>query len=226
MFSYSGKSSSAVGLPVPSPGAVATLLGALMSGINQSRSEYLLRARDPPRHSMLFAVELAVYKLGVMLVLAMARPEQFQGGAFKNISGAAFVLFLNGSLGGVVVAMVNGSAGGDWKGLALIMGLIGSLVGSSLYNPAGVTITKLTAAAVSITSLVFYNKFPVQTKPAGTGQRHITKQAQPEAPAQHGLVRLRRREGYRQVEGTSTRSATPGLRRSSRISARAAQTLE
>lgn len=145
-------------------GIAAALGSAIISGFNQMLSEYITRIKPYRRPEMLFASELAAYKIVFMSILyyfSGAHP----GGFWVGMELRPVILLGVIAAGGICVALVNAQAGGDWKGYSLIAGLcVSSTIEFLLRSDEGISIVKVMSVLVIIFSVYIYNRFPVKPK--------------------------------------------------------------
>jgi len=146
-------------------GIAAALGAAVISGFNQMMSEYITRIKPYRRPEMLFASELAVYKIVFMTIFYFAGPPN-ERGFWVGIEARTLLLLAVVAAGGLCVALVSAQAGGDWKGYSLIAGLIFSCVMDFFFvrTDQGVHWVKLGSILIIIVSVYIYNRFPVKVR--------------------------------------------------------------
>jgi UDP-sugar transporter A1/2/3 len=146
-------------------GIAAALGSAVISGFNQMLSEYITRIKPYRRPEMLFASELAAYKILFMsfiyFYLSGAHPQGFWAGMELR----PVVLLAVIAAGGICVALVNAQAGGDWKGYSLIAGLcFSSTIEFFLHSDEGISLLEVASILIIISSVYIYNRFPAKDK--------------------------------------------------------------
>lgn len=156
-------------------GVAATLGAAFISGVNAMIGENLTRLTAVKRPAMLFATELAVMKIIILIAASSYSGGRTTArGFFDGVEAKSFVLFTMYAMGGICVALLVSNAGGDWKGYSLIAGLcISSVYGYAFKHVAFGPIKLLSIAIVAI-SLYIYNAFPL---PRAEAKTEATKKA-------------------------------------------------
>jgi UDP-sugar transporter A1/2/3 len=143
-------------------GIAAALGSAIISGFNQMLSEYITRIQPYRRPEMLFATELAAYKIVFMSAIYYFQGDHV-GGFWVGMEVRPVVLLGVIAAGGICVALVNAQAGGDWKGYSLIAGLcFSSTIEFFLRSDEGISLVKVTSVLVIIFSVYIYNRFPAK----------------------------------------------------------------